>query len=176
MAALKLPRRSRRSGQATLEYALLFVGVIVPLTFGIIFLCEMLWVWHSVVDLTRDTARYAATHCYMSDGSNVTTYATSHVPLMIDMNQFIQGPATINVAYYQQDPSSGQLIQFAGCQTECSVDCTPDAVTVTVSNYQFSNFLSFLKLPPLTIPAFPTSLPMESAGCDPQAQSCSDLP
>ena len=30
----------------------------------VIFVAEMLWVWHSVVDFTRDGARYAATHCW----------------------------------------------------------------------------------------------------------------
>jgi hypothetical protein len=172
MPAMVNPR-ARRSGQALLEYALLYVGVILPLTFGLLFLCEMLWVWHSVVELTRDTARYAATHCYQDGNANVTTYAQTHVPRMIDMQQFIQGPATINVAYFSQDPTSGQLIPFAGgCSTDCSVDCLPDAVTVTVQNYTFVHFLDFLKLPGVPIPQFPTSLPMESAGCDPQLATC----
>ena len=48
------------SGQTVVEYALLYAGVILPLTFAIVFLGEMLWVWHSVVDYTRDGARYAA--------------------------------------------------------------------------------------------------------------------
>jgi hypothetical protein len=169
--------RNNRSGQALLEYALIYVGVVLPLTFGLLFLSEMLWVWHSVVELTRDTARYAATHCYQNDNANVTGYATSHVPRMIDMRQFIEGPATIDVLYYSLDPSSGQLTQFAGsCQTECSVDCMPDAVTVSVSNYQFTHFLDFLKFPGVAIPPFKTSLPMESGGCDPQAGLCTALP
>ena len=63
--------RRRRSGQAAIEFALLYAAVILPLTFMIIFVSEMLWVWHSVVDFTRDGARYAATHCWMGDGSNV---------------------------------------------------------------------------------------------------------
>lgn len=172
------PRNSgRRSGQALLEYALLYVGVILPLTFGLVFLCEMLWVWHSVAELTRDTARYAATHCYQSSNANVTAYMQTHVPRMIDMQQFIEGPASVDVTYFSQDPASGQLTQFAGgCPAECSVDCMPDAVTVSVSNYQFTHFLTFLKLPPITIPPFPTSLPMESGGCDPQAGNCTNLP
>jgi hypothetical protein len=164
----------RRSGQALLEYALLYVGVILPLTFGLLFLCEMLWVWHSVVELTRDTARYAATHCYQDGFANVTAYAQAHVPRTIDMQQFVEGPAAISVAYYSQDASSGQLIPFAGnCSAACSVDCMPDAVTVTITNYTFVHFLDFLKLPGVAIPAFPTSLPMESGGCDPQLQTCS---
>lgn len=164
-------RKQRRSGQAAVEFALVYVGVIIPLTFGMIFLCEMLWVWHSVVELTRDGARYASTHCYEADGGNVTSYMQSHVPLMIDMQQFIQGPAQLNVVYYAKDPDTGQLTTFS-CPTDCSVDCEPDAVSVSVGNYEFSRFLTYLKLPPITIPPFTTSLPMESVGCDPQAGTC----
>ena len=49
-----------------LEFALLYAGVMLPLTFMVIFVAEMLWVWHSVIDFTRDGARYAATHCWQS--------------------------------------------------------------------------------------------------------------
>jgi hypothetical protein len=156
-----------RSGQATFEFALLYAGVILPLTFGIVFLSQMLWVWHSVVDFTRDGARYAATHCYQSDMSNVTTYMHSHVPLMIDQNQFQSaGQAAITITYYQKDPSSGILSDFS-CPTDCSVECEPDAVSISVSNYQFSRLLTFMKLPPITVPPFTTSIAMESTGCDP---------
>ena len=44
------------SGQTAVEYGILYAGVIVPFTFAIIFVAEMLWVWHSVVDFTRDGA------------------------------------------------------------------------------------------------------------------------
>src|SRR6266849_3340200 len=89
--------RRSESGQTAVEYGILYAGVIVPLTFAIIFVAEMLWVWHSVVDFTRDGARYAATHCWSADGQNVTAYMQTHVPRMIDMDQFQQGPAQIAV-------------------------------------------------------------------------------
>ena len=79
-------------------------AVIVPLTFGILFLAEMLWVWHSVVDFTRDGARYASTHCWQSRRTKCRSYMQSHVPSMIDMDQFQQGQAQINVTYYAPDP------------------------------------------------------------------------
>jgi len=160
-----------QSGQALLEYALLYVGVILPLTFGIVFLSEMLWVWHSVVELTRDTARYAATHCYQGDTQNVIQYMQTHVPRMIDQEQFKQGQATLLVQYFTRDPDSGQLTPFT-CNGDCSVDCVPDAVTVSITDYQFRHFLDFLHLQPVTIPPFPTSLPIESNGCDPQQMTC----
>ena len=164
-------RERNRRGQALLEYALVFTGVVVPLTFGIIFLSQMLWVWHSVVELTRDTARYASTHCYQGDGANVLAYMQTHVPRMVDQQQFQQGQASLLVQYWARDPDSGQLTAFS-CDGECSVDCLPDAVTVSITDYQFRHFLDFLKLQPITIPPFPTSMPMESAGCDPQQGGC----
>jgi hypothetical protein len=106
-------------------------------------------------------------HCYQSDFSNVTTYMQGHVPLMIDQQQFQSaGQAQIIVNYYAKDPTTGLLSDFS-CSTDCSVECEPDAVTISVSNYQFSRLLTFMRLPPITIPPFTTSLPMESVGCDP---------
>ena len=40
----------------------------------------------------------------------------------------------------------------------------PDTVSVSITNYQFLRFAGFMKLPPVTIPPFTTSVPMESAG------------
>jgi hypothetical protein len=165
-------RFGSRSGQTIVEYALLYVGVILPLTFAIIFIGEMLWVWHSVVDYTRDGARYAASHCWQSDGQNVMNYMQTHVPRMIDMDQFQQGLAQINVNYYAADPATGELSDFSCTAGDCTVDCLPDAVTVSVTSYQFSRFQTFLGLPPVVIPNFQTSLPIESAGCDPEQGVC----
>jgi hypothetical protein len=159
------------SGQTTVEYSILYAGVILPLTFAIIFVAEMLWVWHSAVDYTRDGAKYAATHCWQDGGSNVIQYMRTHVPRMIDMDQFQQGQADITVEYFSKDPDSGSLVAFT-CDGDCSVDCIPDTVTVRISTYEFRRFVNFLGLPPVAIPDFRTSLPMESAGCDPEQGTC----
>ncbi len=164
-------KRDARAGQATVEFALLYGFVLVPLTFGIVFISQMLWVWHSIVDFTRDGARYAATHCYESSGANVITYMQSNVPLMIDQHQFQLGPATINVAYYQDGQAGGPLSTYS-CDGECSFACEPDTVAVSVSNYQFSRLLDYLKLPPIVIPPFTTTIPTESLGCDPTTGAC----
>lgn len=163
--------KSRRAGQTMVEFALLYTGVIIPLTFGIIFVSEMLWVWHSVAELTRDGARYAATHCYQAGGANVIGYMQANVPRMIDQDQFRLGGASINISYYAKDPTTGLLSDFT-CAAECTPDCSPDAFTISIANYQFTRFFSFLKLPPITIPPFTTSLPMESTGCDPTLGAC----
>lgn len=168
---VRSPNR-RRSGQAAIEFALLYGAVIIPLTFGIVFVAEMYWVWHSMAEFTREGARYAATHCWQADGQNVVDYMQTHVPRTVDFNQFrVGGTAQIGVTYYQRNPDSGQLAPFT-CNGDCSVDCVPDGVTVNVTNYQFQHFVGFLGLPPVTMPAFPTSVPMESNGCDPEQNSC----
>ena len=160
--------RASRSGQTTVEYALLFVGVLVPFTFGIIFVAELLWVWHSMVEFTRDGARYAATHCWEADGSNVLAYMYANVPVNVEQAQFNQPNvnAAITINYYTVDPDSGALTDFS-CDTDCSVSCIPDVVTVSIQNYTYTKFFNtFMQLPGVAMPAWPVSLPMESAGCD----------
>lgn len=163
--------RSTRSGQTTIEFALTYVGMIVPLTFGIIYISELLWVWHSINDFTRQGASYATTHCWQSSADNVRGFMRMNLPTMIDQDQIRSGPAQINIAYDAKDPDSGQLTAFQ-CDTECTSACVPDTVTVSITGYQFSNFVTYLGLPPVTLPNFRTSLPMESAGCDPEQGVC----
>jgi hypothetical protein len=166
-------RRFRRdTGQATVEFAILFAAVIAPLTFAIAYTAQMLWVWHSVVEFTRDGARYAATHCWQPGGDNVLTYMRSNVPRMIDMDQFAGGAAEIQIEYSSRDADTGQLVEFACNSGECSTGCIPDAVSVQIVNYEFRRFVGFLGLPPVGIPTFKTSAPMESAGCDPEQGVC----
>ena len=172
--AASLPRKEasrtvRRSGQTTLEYALLFAGVIVPLTFGIMFLADALWVWHSMVDFTRDGARYATTHCWYSDSSNVIAYMYANVPVNLEQAQFNQANATaaVTVNYFSVDPDSGELDAFTCASGDCTLGCIPDVVQVSIQNYTFTNFFTnFLLLPGIAMPSWMVSLPMESAGCD----------
>jgi Flp pilus assembly protein TadG len=159
-------RKRRRSGQAALEFAFLYGGIILPLTFGIVYVAEMYWVWHSMVEFTREGARYAATHCFQTDTQNVVTYMQSHVPVNIDQSQFqTGGSAQINVTYFQLDPNTGTLGPVA-CDGACGTDCVPDSVTISVTNYEFTRFVGYLHLPPIVMPAFPTSMPVQSNGCN----------
>jgi hypothetical protein len=162
-----------RSGQNTVEFALMFVGVIVPFTFGIMYIAQLLWVWHSMVEFTRDGARYATTHCWQSDGGNVLAYMYANVPVNIEQAQFNapNANAAVTVNYYSVDPDSGELIPFS-CDTDCSVGCVPDVVAVSVQNYVYTNFFITLNLPGVAMPAWLTSLPMENAGCDPATGVC----
>jgi hypothetical protein len=159
-------------GQATVEYAITFAAIIMPLTGAIIFTAQLLWIWHSVVDFTRDGARYATTHCWQGNGGNVEAYMRSHVPPMVDYDQFQQGAAEIAVEYYSRNVETGALEPFSCEGGECSTECIPDTVTVRVRNYQFTKFMSYLGLQPVVLPDFHTSLPMESAGCSPDQAAC----
>lgn len=156
--------RSRR-GQTTVEHALIYGGLVMPVTFMIIFTAELLWVWHSVVEFTRDGAQYAATHCWQAGAENVLNYMRTHVPRMVDQEQFISGQAEIVVEYFARDPDTGALVEFSCADAECSTACVPDLVTVRVRNYEFRRFVNFFGLPPVTLPDFRMTVPMESAGC-----------
>jgi hypothetical protein len=88
-----------------------------------------------------------------------------NVPPNVDYDQFAQGAAIIEVQYFQRNPETGLLEDFACDGGDCSTGCVPDAVTVRVTGYEFRRVLSYLGVPPVPLPDFRTSLPMESAGC-----------
>lgn len=147
---------------------MVFGGILAPLTFGFIFTAQLLWAWHSVNDFTRQGAAYAATHCWESSAGNVISFMQGHVPLMPDQAQFQNGPVQINVAYFAEDPTTGILTAFA-CDGDCTMGCIPDVVTVSITGFQYQ---PFSMLPPIALPNFQATVPMESCGCDPEAGVC----
>jgi hypothetical protein len=163
-------RRNAQSGQAATEFALLYVAAIVPLTFMIVFVAEMLWIWHSAVDFTREGARYASTSCWALDGAggNVLAHMQTVEPNV--MKQFQSAGAQVKVAYYTQN-ADGSLAPFDATACTGGV-CVPDAVSVGVSDYQFLPFSGFMKLPPVTMPPFTATVPMESAGFQDDSGVC----
>ena len=165
-------RRLDCRGHAALEFVLVFCAVLLPVTLMLVSMANLLWIWHSVAEFTRDGARYAATHCWQSGAPNVVSYMRSHVPVNIDQTRFSEGEAEIQVQYFSWDTESGQLSEFSCDGGDCSTLCVPDTVTVRVTNYEFRGLAAYLGLPTVTIPAFETSLPMESAGCDPEQATC----
>jgi hypothetical protein len=155
-----------------LEYAIVYAGLLLPLTMMITFTSELLWVWHSVVDMTREGARYATTHCWQPGGSNVVSWMRANTPIMVDRDQFRDGGAEIEVSYFSRNAESGLLEDFACDGTACSRECVPQVVRVRVTTYEFRAFLSYLGLPPVPVPDFQTMLPMEGAGCSADAEEC----
>ena len=168
MAASK---RKRRGGQALVEFILVYGVLVLPLMFMVTFTAQMMWVWNSGVEWTRNGARYAATHCAQGGGGNVQNFMRQNVPTTIDQDQFQSGGVTIQVQYYQRNVETGALEEYE-CASECSLECTPEAVTLRVQNYQFRGIQSYLGLAPLSMPDWVTSVPIESAGCDPETGEC----
>jgi hypothetical protein len=160
-----------RKGAATLEFALAYAGLMLPMTFALIFTSQLLWVWHSVNEFTRLGASYASTHCWQASASNVLDFMRTNIPAMIDQAQFQNGPVQVTVNYFSRDPTTGQLAAFQ-CDGDCSTGCIPDTVAVAVTGYEYRTFVTSLGLPSVTIPNFQTSVPMEGAGCDPEQGIC----
>src|SRR5260370_20275273 len=100
----------KRRGQSTVEFAITYAGVIIPTTFALIFTSQLLWIWHSVADCTRQGAGYAVTHCWQPSGDNVAQFMRANVPPMIDRDQFQNRTTQISVTYFSKDPDTGQLI------------------------------------------------------------------
>jgi len=166
------PSRIRRRAASTVEFALVYGLALLPLSFMFVFASELLWVWHSTADWTRLGAKYAATHCFQSDGGNVSQWMRENVPLMIDQNRFREGEVEITVEYFNADPTTGELVAFECLGAECSPECVPETVRITVSGYEFRRFLDVLGLPSVPLPDFRTTASMEGAGCNPEEQTC----
>jgi hypothetical protein len=171
MAEHNSTRRARRGGQVTVEFALLFTGILVPSILGLTFISQLLWVYHSVNDWTRQGAGYAISHCWEASSQNVLDFMQQNVPLMPYQQQFRDGTVTITVSYFSVDPTTGILTPFA-CDGDCSTTCIPDRVTVSVTGFQYSSFFTYLGLAPISMPTFQASAAMESAGCDPEQGFC----
>jgi len=155
-------------GQATVEMALALVAGIVPLTLGLIAFGEISWTYHALATLTRQGARYAATHCWQDEsGSNVVNWMQANAPPFPDRPQLATGGVQIQVNYWTHDPTTHQSVPFS-CAGGCSPQCVPDSVTVSISGYQFNHFLPLLGLQPLQVPPFSTTVEIESAGGDPE--------
>ena len=76
-------RRANQRGAATIELALVYATLLIPLMFGIVFTAQMVWIWHGVGEWTRDGARYASTHCWQG-GDNVLSYMRTNAPPVPD--------------------------------------------------------------------------------------------
>jgi len=155
-----------------MEFVLTYSALILPVTMMIIFTAKMLWVWNSMVDHTREGARYATTHCWQGGGENVRTWMQQNAPLTFDRDQFVQGPAVFEIDYLGRNAETGTLEEFSCEGGECSRACIPDVVRVRVTGYEFRSFFGYLGLPPVAMPTFETTMAMESAGCNPDSEDC----
>lgn len=163
----RTPRIRGVRGQATLEFALVMMTVIVPVTFGLLVFAEVAWTYHSLVTMTRQGARYAATHCWQdSAGSNVAAWMQTNAPRFIDREQLLTGGAEIRVEYWTHDLTTHETVPFS-CAGSCTPECVPDSVTVSVSGYQFRHLVTLIGLQPIQVPGFATTVEMQSMGGNP---------
>jgi hypothetical protein len=146
--------------------ALTLVMGILPLTLGLIAFAEIGWTYHALVTLTRQGARYAATHCWQDDGSNVISWMQANAPAFLDRAQLATGGGTIQVSYWTHNLDMQESDPFSPPSGGCTL-CVPDSVTVAISPYPFNHFLTALGLR-LQVPPFATTVEMESAGGDPE--------
>jgi hypothetical protein len=145
----------------------LMAGMI-PLTFGLFAFSEISWTYHALATLTRQGARYAATHCWQDDtGSNVVTWMQANAPAFPDKPLLQSGGIQIQVSYWTHDLATHQTVPFTSA-SGCSPDSVPDSVTVSITGYEFNHFFPMLGLPPLQVPPFSTTIPIESAGANPE--------
>lgn len=155
-------------GQATVELALVMMIVLVPLTLGLVALANLAWTYHALTTLTRQGARYAATHCWLDDaGSNVMSWMQANAPPFLDRPQLISGEVQIQVSYWTHDLTTHETVPFS-CASSCTPECVADSVTVRISGYQFRHLLGVFGWPPLPLPEFSTTIEIESAGGDPE--------
>lgn len=161
-------RLSPHKGQATIEMAMMLVVGLVPLTLALVAFTEITWTYHALVTLTRQGARYAASHCWTdSAGSNVVTWMQTNSPPFPDKPQLLSGGIEIQVSYWTHDSLTHQSVPFT-CAGGCSPDCVPDSVTVSIVGYSFNHFLPTLGLQPLQVPPFSTTVEMQSVGGNPE--------
>ncbi|MSO19457.1 MAG: pilus assembly protein [Acidobacteria bacterium] len=161
-----LGHMSGQRGQANVEFALVLIAGLIPLSLGLIAFAELAWTYHSLATLTRQGARYAATHCWVDDaGSNVITWMQNNSPPFLDRPRLSDGGAQIQVAYWTQDFATQESTQFSGSES-CSPGAAPDSVTVSISGYQFGHILPTLGFSPLSVPSFATTVEMESVGAN----------
>jgi TadE-like protein len=163
------------AGQATVEMALVLTGLLFPLMVGLISLADLAWTYHALTTLTRKGAHYAATHCFQDpNGSNVVSWMQANAPPFLDKPQLSGGSIQIDVQYWSLDLANQQNIPFDGssCAGTNTPGCVPDAVTVGISGYQYRRFLPALQLQPITVPAFSTTVEVESGGGDPEIGTC----
>ena len=160
-------RRGNR-GQASVEMALAMIAAIVPITLGLLAFTELAWTYHALATVTRQGARYAATHCWQDEsGSNVVTWMQANAPAFPDRPMMTSGGVQIQVTYWMHDPLTRESVPFT-CLGSCSPECVPDSVTVSIVGYQFNHFFPMIGLQPLQAPPFSTTVEMQSAGGDPE--------
>ena len=137
----------------------------------VIFVAEMLWIWHGVVGFhARRRALSRPRTAGRRTAANVITYMQTHVPPMIDQDQFQTGATPIMQVQYFSLNADGATTAF---NTRCCAGLHAGR------GQRQRHELSVLALLPAfsgcrrcTMPPFTTNLPMESAGFQDASGAC----
>ncbi|MCI0724805.1 MAG: pilus assembly protein [Acidobacteria bacterium] len=154
MTMSRLSRARPQKGQSLVEMALVCL-IFFFLLFGILEFSRALWTYNTIVQSTREAARWAVVN--VANAADTT-----------DINR-----ARNIVIYGNPDVSSGAplvpglenatvSVQILPLQTDFSGTAINEKISVSVSNYQFQFIVPIA--PTLTIPAFETTLFTESKG------------
>ena len=147
-------QQNRQQGQSLLEMALVSL-IFFFLLFGIIEFGRALWTYNTIVQSTRQAARWAVVN--VANAADTT-----------DINR-----ARNIVVYGYPDVSSGApllpgldsatvTVTILPLQTDASGTAINEKISVSVSNFQFRFIVPIA--PTITIPAFETTLFTESKG------------
>jgi len=147
-------RREGEKGQSLVELALVSL-IFFFLLFGILEFGRALWSYNTIVQSTRQAARWAvvnvadaADNTDISRARNIVIYGypdvSSGAPLLPGLDS-----ATVTVA-------------LQPLQTDASGKAITEKISVSVSNFQFRFIVPIV--PTITIPAFETTLYTESKG------------
>ncbi|HET6962465.1 MAG TPA: TadE/TadG family type IV pilus assembly protein [Terriglobia bacterium] len=154
MMTSRINQRGTQKGQSLVEMALVCL-IFFFLLFGILEFARALWTYNTIVQSTRQAARWAVVN--VANAADTT-----------DINR-----ARNIVIYGYPDVGSGTplvpgldtatvTVQIQPLQTDFSGTAVSEKISVSVSNYQFQFIVPIA--PTLTIPAFETTLYTESKG------------
>ena len=140
-------------GQALLEFAAVTL-VFFILVFGIIEFGRALWTWNTIVQATREGARYAVVAIPTSGDTEIMKVVAyndpnataSSIPVVPGLTE-----ANVRVRYLNNDG------------TAAANKIVADLIEVSVINYRFT-FLDSILGPQIALPPFTTSLPLEGLG------------
>lgn len=139
-------RRCRQRGVAAIEFAILFIFVMIPITFGITELGRAFHQYNTVAKNVRDGARYLSTQtpgstlagrCLALTGSSATSGSgCSGTPLLpgLTLAQITTCDASTCPTTHQFQATGGGVVNL---------------VTITITGYPFSSMFPFV-IPDIT--------------------------
>jgi Flp pilus assembly protein TadG len=153
----KIMKTSRRwrgmKGQSLVEMAFVCL-LFFFLLFGVMEFGRALWTYNTIVQTTREAARWAVVHVQSaSDSTNIT--ATQNIVIYGNTagtgSPLLPGLASATVS-----------VALQPLQTDGSGTPINEKISVSVSNFQFQFLIPIA--PTITLPAFETTLYTESKG------------